>query len=83
MDTPANRITWGGCITTEQFLQPYMSGNWTGTYQSVAGFQKTCFFQQIPAPNYLMAAVVGNLAYQSLGEYTGVIAEPVVLATAA
>jgi aminopeptidase N len=30
-----------------------------------------------------MAAVVGNLAYQSLGEYTGVIAEPIVLATAA
>jgi len=83
MDTPAQRITWGGCITTDSFFQPYMSGNITGVYQSALGYHKTCFYQQIPAPNYLMAAVVGQLSYQSTGENTGILAEPSVLATAA
>jgi len=31
-DTPANRITWGGCITTNNYLMPYMSANTTGVY---------------------------------------------------
>lgn len=44
MDTPAQRITWGGCITTESFFKPYMSGNFTGLYQSALGYYKTCFF---------------------------------------
>lgn len=28
-DTPANRITWGGCITTNDYFTPYMSANQT------------------------------------------------------
>ena len=35
MDSPANRITWGGCITAPEYLMSYMSGNMTGQYQSV------------------------------------------------
>jgi len=62
-DTPANRITWGGCITTQNYLQPYMSANTTGVYQAFYGYYKTCFYNSVPAPNYLMAAVVGDLQY--------------------
>ena len=62
-DTPTNRITWGGCITTEKALTPYMSGNFTGKYQSVYGFYKSCFYNSVKAPNYLMALVVGDLTY--------------------
>lgn len=82
-DTPANRITWGGCITTQNYLQPYMSANTTGVYQAFYGYYKTCFYNSVPAANYLMAAVVGDLQYQQIGETTGIIAEPSVLASAA
>lgn len=75
-DTPANRITWGGCLTTDMMMSPYMSGNMTGTYSAAYGYKKTCFYQQIPAPSFLMAAVVGDLAYNSTGPNTGIIAEP-------
>lgn len=83
MDTPANRITWGGCITTHNFLTSLMSANTTGTYQAFYGYYKTCFYNSVPAPNYLMAAVVGDLQEQSLGETTSIVAEPSVLSSAA
>lgn len=82
-DTPANRITYGACVTTHKELNPYMSANITGIYYAYYGFYKTCFYNQIPIPNYLMALVVGELSYQSTGDTTGVIAEPVMLAAAA
>lgn len=74
-DTPSNRITWGGCVTTEKIFTPFMSANFTGKYQSVYGFYKNCFYNTVKAPNYLMALVVGDLTYQSRGATTGIIAE--------
>lgn len=81
-DTPSNRITWGGCVTTDSIYTPYMSGNKTGTYYATYGYQKTCFYNQIPAPNYLMNVVVGELVYASTGRNTGILAEPSVIAMA-
>lgn len=79
-DTPANRITWGGCITTHDYLSPYMSGNKTGLYYAAPGLYKTCFYSMIPSPNYLMNVVVGDLEYVSMGYNTGILAEPTILA---
>jgi len=78
-DTPANRITWGGCLTHENFLSAYMSANATGTYQAFYGFYKSCFYNSVPTANYLMAAVVGSLSMEQVGATTYVIAEPSVL----
>lgn len=60
-----------------------MSGNFTGKYQSAYGFYKSCFYNSVRAPNYLMALVVGDLTYQSLGPTTGIIAEPSIIGVAA
>jgi len=60
-DTPANRITYGACITTQNNLTVGMSANATGEFQAVYGLKKSCFWNQMSMPNYLMAAVVGNL----------------------
>jgi len=35
MDSPSNRITWGGCITAPTYLTSFMIANQTGIYQSV------------------------------------------------
>lgn len=82
-DTPSNRITWGGCVTTEKLFTPYMSANFTGKYQAVYGFYKSCFYNSVKAPNYLMALVVGDLTYQEIGSTTGIIAEPSIIDSAA
>lgn len=81
-DTPANRITWGGCITTNSTMSPYMSGNKTNTFYAAPGLYKTCYYQMIPAPNYLMNVVVGNLTSQSMGDNTIIVAEPAAIGTA-
>ena len=75
-DTPANRITYGACITTNSTLTPYMSANRTGQYIAQYGYYKTCYYNEIPIPNYLMALAVGQLEYASTGYRTGVITEP-------
>lgn len=87
-DTPAIRITWGGCITTNYGMSPYMSANVTGTYDVFVNLYRTCFYNPIPLPNYLMNAVVGNLEMQYVPA-TGfelvpsyIIAEPSVMQTA-
>lgn len=84
MDSPSNRITWGGCITAPTQLTSFMSANQTGIYQSVLNQYKTCFFQSIPAPNYLMAAIVGDLEQQAPAGATNVtiIAESSTMASA-
>lgn len=81
-DTPANKITYGACVTVDKRLRPYMSANITGTYYAFYGYYKTCFYNQIPIPNYLMALVIGDLEYTSLGDNTGVLAEPSITAAA-
>ena len=85
-DTPSNRITWGGCITTNNYLMPYMSANMTGSYTSIYGYEKTCFYNSVKAPNYLMAVVVGAFDQGEIVNFGGydtyVLAEPNVLASA-
>jgi len=75
-DTPAHKITYGGCVVADQLVTAYMSAVKTGTYQAHYGYYKHCFSQTIVIPNYLMAIVVGDLVYQSTGPNTGVISEP-------
>lgn len=60
-----------------------MSANITGTYYAFYGYYKTCFYNQIPMANYLMAAVVGKFEYRSTGYNTGVLAEPSIIDSAA
>lgn len=85
-DTPANRITYGACITTSSNLTVGMSANFTGAYQSIYGYKKSCFSNEIPMANYLMAAVVGNLVQGEVVNYGGlntyIWAEPSVLGSA-
>ena len=40
-----------------------MSANITGTYYAFYGYYKTCFYNEIHVPNYLMAFTVGNFVY--------------------
>jgi leukotriene-A4 hydrolase len=60
-----------------------MSANKTGIYNSIYGYYKHCFYNEIPIPNYLMAITVGELVYQSIGYNTGIITEPGQIAKAA
>lgn len=60
---------------------PAMSANTTGVYQAFQGYLKTCFYNSVPMPNYLMAAVVGNLVETNVDSGTGgyptsIISEP-------
>lgn len=82
-DTPAIRITYGSCVTVNKQVTAYMSANKTGTYNSIYGYYKHCFYNSIPIPNYLMAITVGELVYQSIGYNTGIITEPGQIAKAA
>jgi len=75
-DTPANRITYGACVTTGIEFTPKMSANETGIYLLDDDNHKSCFHNEIPIPNYLMALAVGDLEYKSLGRRVGVITEP-------
>jgi aminopeptidase N len=72
-DSPALRITYDAEVTVPEGMLAVMSAqnpkekNDTGTYT---------FTMNKPIPPYLMALAVGDLAFQSLGERTGVYAEP-------
>jgi len=63
-DTPAIRITWSGCITTNYGMTPFMSAEAIGTWEVFLDLYRTCFTNSIPLPNYMMNAVVGNLTYE-------------------
>lgn len=75
-DTPAIKITYGSCVYADRNLDVYMSANKTQSFSSIYGYNKHCFYSQIPIPDYLTAIIVGHVVYQSLGPNTGVISEP-------
>lgn len=85
-DTPANKITYGACVTTNNNLVVGMSAQTTGTFSSLFGLKKTCFSQPIQMPNYLMACVAGNLVQAEITNFGGVTsyiwAEPNMIAPA-
>ena len=75
-DSPGNRTTYSARVKVPKELMVVMSAdnpqakNNTGIYT---------FEMKQPIPPYLIAMTVGNLAFKSLGERTGVYAEPEML----
>jgi len=79
-DSPALRITYDATISVPEGMMAVMSAeNPTETNESGV----YTFKMDKPIPPYLMALAVGDLAFESLGEHTGVYAEPGMLAEAA
>lgn len=78
-DSPGIKFTYNAKVTVPKDLLAVMSAtnpqakNETGTYE---------FKMSQPIPSYLMALAVGDLEFGSLGERTGVYAEPGQLAAA-
>lgn len=79
-DSPGIRFTYEASVTVPKGLMALMSAtnptevNETGVYT---------FKMDQPVPSYLFALAVGDLEYQSLGDGTGVYAEPSVIESAA
>lgn len=79
-DSPGIRFTYNATVTVPSNLMAVMSAenpkekNDTGVYQ---------FKMTQPIPAYLMALSVGDIKYASMGDRTGVYAEPSVLESAA
>lgn len=72
-DTPGNRITYSADVTVPEDLMAVMSAD-NPTEKSEDG---SYHFEMLnPIPSYLIALAVGDLEFASLGERTGVYAEP-------
>lgn len=72
-DTPSNRITYSADVQVPSNLMAVMSAT-NPTEKSEDGLYH--FEMTNPIPSYLIAMAVGDLEFASLGEKTGVYAEP-------
>ncbi|MGB1102634.1 MAG: M1 family metallopeptidase [Crocinitomicaceae bacterium] len=72
-DTPGNRITYSADIQVPSELMAVMSAD-NPTEKNAEG--KYHFEMPQPIPTYLIALAAGDLTFASLGERTGVYAEP-------
>lgn len=72
-DTPGNRITYSADVQVPSELMAVMSAD-NPTEKNAEG--KYHFEMQQPIPTYLIALAAGDLKFASLGERTGVYAEP-------
>lgn len=72
-DTPGNRITYSADVQVPSQLMAVMSAD-NPTEKSADG--KYHFEMDKPIPSYLIALAVGDLEFASLGDRTGVYAEP-------
>jgi leukotriene-A4 hydrolase len=72
-DTPAVRVTFQGRVRVPAGLQAVMAAERAGEH----------FRMQHPIPSYLIALAAGELEFRSLGERSGVFAEPALAGAAA
>jgi leukotriene-A4 hydrolase len=79
-DSPGIRVTYDAKITVPKDLMAVMSAS-NPTEKSADGVYSFEMKQRIPP--YLIALSIGDLAFQSLGDRTGVYAEPEMLPKAA
>ena len=79
-DTPGVRFTYNAWVTVPKDLLALMSAE-NPTQKNSKGVYSFQMPQAIPS--YLMALAVGDLEFQSLGEVTGIYAEPSMLKASA
>ncbi len=79
-DGPGIRFTYNATVTCPPNLLALMSAE-NPQYKNAEGIYH--FRQQHAIPSYLLALAIGDLAFQSIDERTGVYAEPSVLNSAA
>ena len=83
-DSPGIRQTWEARIVVPEGLRAVMSGeNLSPEGEQVEGGRAFRFRMDKPVAPYLIALAAGDIAFQSLGERTGVYAEPSMLKAAA
>lgn len=75
-DSPSVRMTYNATVTVPEGMIAVMSAV-NPTEKNDNGVYK--FEMNQPIPPYLMALAVGNLEFKSLGERTGVYAEPAMI----
>ena len=75
-DTPSTKITYGARVLAKNDFVVKMSANETAVRAFDDTYNESWFSCQIPIPSYLIAIVVGDLEYRSLGRRVGVITEP-------
>ena len=75
-DIPSNRITYSADVKVPAGLLALMSAK-NPTEKNDAGSYS--FMMDQPIPCYLIAMAVGDIAYQKIGENTGVYSEPALL----
>jgi len=79
-DSPGIRFTYDATVTVPKGMMALMSAS-NPTEISEDGMYS--FEMDQAVPSYLMALAVGNISYQSLGNETGVYAEPEMIEAAA
>lgn len=79
-DSPAIRITYTADIAVPEGMLALMSAQNPTEMQEDAAYH---FVMDQPIPPYLMALAVGDLAFETLGDRSGVYAEPGMLDAAA
>ncbi|MDB4961125.1 MAG: aminopeptidase [Myxococcales bacterium] len=79
-DTPGVRFTYDATIVVPQGVRPVMSAENPSAPLANGSWE---FRMTQPIPSYLMALAVGDLAFQPIGERTGVYAEPSIVEAAA